>query len=84
MNKFGFKWLDSDEDLKNMEKVMVGDKLKRILQSQTDLSDEQIAVLSEAEGWALVYANARKLNALKKTKDCKFALPVSVFQKKRF
>ena len=35
---------------------MAGERVTAILKSKTDLSDEQIARLSDAEAWRLVYA----------------------------
>jgi len=35
---------------------MAGEKVTRILRSRTDLSDEQIAQMSDAEGWQLIYS----------------------------
>ena len=39
---------------------LVSEKLRRILKSKTDLNDDQIALLDEGEGWAIVYSNQKK------------------------
>ncbi|MEQ1530804.1 MAG: NAD-dependent DNA ligase LigA [Methylococcales bacterium] len=42
-------------DAAKTERKPVSEKLRRILQSKSDLSDLQISAMSDAEGWALVY-----------------------------
>jgi len=39
---------------------LVSEKLRRILKSKTDLNDDQISLLDEGEGWAIVYSNQKK------------------------
>jgi DNA ligase (NAD+) len=42
-------------DAAKTERKPVSEKLRRILQSKSDLNDLQISAMSDAEGWALVY-----------------------------
>ncbi|POR10146.1 NAD-dependent DNA ligase LigA [Diaphorobacter sp. LR2014-1] len=44
----------------NDMKSGVSDKLRRILRSRTDLTDEQISLLTDREGWSLVYSVQKK------------------------
>ena len=68
----GMGWIETIAELKGlgvdfvekkiiMKKPQVSEKLHRILKSKTDLNDEQIADLSEGEGWALIYSSQKKV-----------------------
>ena len=48
----------------------ISEKLKKILLSKTDFSEEQIEKMSESEGWALVYSDSSP-NRVKKRKITK-------------
>ena len=67
----GAGWVDTIAELKKlgvnfsrkakeMEKPQISEKLRRILKSKTDLNDDQIAALSDGEGWAIVYSSQKK------------------------
>ncbi len=52
---------------------MAGQRVAMILRSRTNLSDEQISQMSDAEGWQLIYTVKRpKSQALKKTNQICF------------
>lgn len=52
---------------------MAGEKVTMILRSKTDLPDEQIAEISDAEGWRLIYAmKPNKSSVQKKTNQICF------------
>jgi DNA ligase (NAD+) len=69
VEKFGFQW--DTEGLEKMELIIqpVGDKLRRILRSKTDMTDTEINGLTEKDGWALIYAQTASNAA---TKDRRF------------
>jgi DNA ligase (NAD+) len=52
LESLGVTW---SVDAEIPERKPVSEKLRRILQSKSDLSDPQISAMSDAEGWALVY-----------------------------
>jgi DNA ligase (NAD+) len=64
-------WVDTIAELKGfgvsfrpkdaaVKKSQVSEKLRRILKSKTDLNDDEIAALSDGEGWAIVYSLQKK------------------------
>ncbi len=54
-------------------KLMATEKVTKILKSNTELSDEQIALLSDAEAWKMVYErNPPKSRRTKKDKQICF------------
>ncbi|MCC7067964.1 MAG: NAD-dependent DNA ligase LigA [Burkholderiales bacterium] len=62
---FGFRWSDDFGNAAGEEHRVVSERLRAILRSKTDLSDEQISQLSEDQGWALVYNNSSGTRRLK-------------------
>ena len=44
---------------------MVSEKLRRVLISKTDFTEEELNKMTEAEGWALVYALEKNERELK-------------------
>ncbi|GAB2544827.1 MAG: NAD-dependent DNA ligase LigA [Giesbergeria sp.] len=55
-----FMNVDFFKDASGAPRKLVSEKLRRILKSKTDLNDEQISLLDEGEGWAIVYSNQKK------------------------
>lgn len=52
---------------------MPSDKLKQILKSKTDLSDKEINLLSDSEGWKIIYTlKVSKTNYKKKENEICF------------
>lgn len=39
---------------------MAGEKVARILRSKTDMTSEQIAALSDADGWRIIYSQSNR------------------------
>ena len=55
-----FMNVDFFKDASGAPRKLVSEKLRSILKSKTDLDDEQISLLDEGEGWAIVYSNQKK------------------------
>jgi NAD-dependent DNA ligase len=57
---------------------MPGEKVARILRSKTDLSAEQIATLSDADGWHIIYSQSNR-----RLKDTRLQVCITGFSSSR-
>ena len=64
--EFGFIWQGADVETQFVRSGPVSEKLRRVLLSKTDLTNDQIDNLNDAQGWALIYGMA---NHQKRAKD---------------
>ncbi len=57
---------------------MAGEKLKRILRSKTDMTVEEIAALSDADGWKIIYSQSSR-----SPKDTRLKICITGFSNSR-